>query len=164
MHNLFLAKSRSWGKAAFLFLKIRQGKNFRIKQKIFSSLWSRSEYPGFRSWFESETYFRPDLDPSPDTKFFFPIRNNGLAVWYGSETMDLWTYRFKVPSFNVSVMRKELLISVADPGSAAFSTLGSVIGNGFFRIPDKHPGSATLLAILVFISYLLANQPVHPVL
>jgi hypothetical protein len=97
-------------------------------------------------------------------EIFFPIRNNGLAVWYGSETMDLWTYRFKVPSFNVSVMRKESLISVADPGSAAFSTLGSVIGNGFFRIPDKHPGSATLLAILVFIRYLLANQPVHPVL
>jgi hypothetical protein len=52
-------------------------------------------------------------------------------------------------------MRKELLISVADsdPGSAAFFTLGSGIGNGFFRIPDKHPGSATLLVILVFIRY-----------
>jgi len=34
---LFLAKSRSSGKAAFLFLKIRQGKNFRKKTKVFSS-------------------------------------------------------------------------------------------------------------------------------
>ncbi len=33
---------------------------------------------------------------------------------------------------------------IRDPGSGAFLTLGSGSGIGFFRIPDKHPGSATL--------------------
>ncbi len=73
---------------------------------------------------------------------------NGLTVYLSDmdpKYMHLWIYSFKVPLSNVSVMHKELLISVAvpDPGSAAFLTLGSGIQNRFFpdlgsRIPNPY--------------------------
>ncbi len=43
LRTLFVAKSWSWGKAAFLFLKMRLGKNFRTKKEVLASVWSRSE-------------------------------------------------------------------------------------------------------------------------
>ncbi len=79
LRTLSVAMSRSWGKAAFLCLKMRLGKNLRSKKKF----WPVSDLepnPGFE--YESETYFRPDPDPKPNPKLLFRIRNTAIDGVY----------------------------------------------------------------------------------
>ncbi len=103
LRTLFVAKSWSWGKAAFLCLKMRLGKNFRTKKKF----WPVSDLdlnPGFGSGFESGFESESEV-----TSGRIRIRHRIRNFCFGSATLifrKLWSVRYYLVQYNLSSKTK----------------------------------------------------------